>query len=365
MKAVLVSNIPAPYREPVYEAVAQAMPGEFGVLYCQPIEPDRAWKFPLGDYPKIFLEGRSFTYHRIYAHHVHWNPGIWRELDRLDPQVVVTNGYNPSHLLSFLWTVVRGRRHVAMTDGWLRSEEHLSFAHRLLRRLVIGRSKACLGASDRSVELLRHYGARPGNCFLSWLCGDNARFAALPQDDERPFDLLFSGQFIERKMPGFFVEVARLLHANRPGLRLLLLGDGPLRESTLASLREAGIDFEAPGFLGQEELPSRYASARLFLFPTLQECWGVVANEACAAGTPVVTCDNTAVDGELVVHGENGLVLPLDAQEWAREVGALLDDVPRRELFSRRSRERVAPYTYAAAAEGIVAALQRAGAGLR
>lgn len=360
MKAVLISNIPAPYREPVYEAVAKALPGEFGVLYCQPVEPDRAWKFPLGDYFKLFLAGRSFTYHRIYAHHVHWNPGLWRELDRLDPQVVITNGYNPSHLLSFLWTVVRRRRHVAMTDGWLRSEEHLSFAHRWLRKLVLGRSVAFLGASDRSLELLRHYGAKAQDCFPSWLCGNNALFEALPRTGERPFDLLFSGQFIERKMPGFFVEVVRKLHRERPSLRVLLLGDGPLRETTLAALREDGVDFEAPGFLGQDELPARYASARLFLFPTLQECWGVVANEACAAGTPVVTCDNTAVDGELVVHGENGLVLPLDAEVWAREVARLLDDGPTWERFSQSSREKVAKYTYAAAAQGIVDAVRHA-----
>lgn len=69
MKTVLVSNIPAPYREPVYELVAQRSPNPFTVMYCQVLEPDR----------------------------------VLKTLGELGPQTVITNGYNPTHLLAFLW----------------------------------------------------------------------------------------------------------------------------------------------------------------------------------------------------------------------------------------------------------------------
>jgi glycosyltransferase involved in cell wall biosynthesis len=64
------------------------------------------------------------------------------------------------------------------------------------------------------------------------------------------------------------------------------------------------------------------------------------------------------VDGELIVHGENGLVLPLRADIWAEEVASLLDDKDRWERFSRRSKDRVTPYSYQAAAQGVVAAIR-------
>lgn len=357
MNAVLISNIPAPYREPVYEQVSQHYPGSFTVVYCQALEPDRAWKFPLGGYPKHFLEGRRFSYHRIYDHHVHWNLGVWKTLSQLNPQVVITNGYNPTHIFAFLWARLHGRKHVAMTDGWLRSEEHLSLVHRVVRKWMLPRTAAFIGASRRSLELFRSYGASKESCFTSQLCGNNEAFLNHPEVD-RPFDLMFSGQFIDRKMPFFFCDVAKLLKQRRGHLRVLLIGDGPLRIETLARLDAAGVEYEYPGFMTQDELPTRYTSAKLFLFPTLQECWGVVVNEACAAGTPVITCDNTAVDGELVIDGQTGFVLPLEASVWADASNRLLDEPALWANFSRASKSAVRPYSYASAAQGILDALE-------
>jgi putative transposase len=53
------------------------------------------------------------------------------------------------------------------------------------------------------------------------------------------------------------------------------------------------------GYFSQNELPYYYALTRVFLFPTLLDPWGVVANEACAAGVPVITCSNAGAAGDL------------------------------------------------------------------
>ncbi|WP_293996586.1 glycosyltransferase family 4 protein [Sphaerotilus sp.] len=358
-RITLISNMPAPYREPVFEEVARHYRDNFTVLYCKRIEKDRQWQVQIGKYSHVFLPGWSFTYYRVYLHHVHWNHGVWRALNRQDPAVVITNGFNPSHLMGFLWAIAKGRTHVAMTDGWLKSEEHLTPLHRWLRRVVFRKTSAFIGASRRSLEMFQSYGAPVDACFQSHLCGDNAAFfphgGALA---DRPYDLMFSGQFIDRKMPDFFCEVARLVQQRRGTLKVLLIGDGPLRAQTLQTLSDLGIAHDCPGFLSQAELPARYASAKLFLFPTRQECWGVVVNEACAAGTPVITCDNSAVDGELVQEGVNGRVLPLEAAQWAQAALALLDDEAQWSAYSRASRETVAPYTHQNAGQGIVQALQ-------
>lgn len=357
-RITLISNIPAPYREPVFEEVARQFGDDFTVIYCRRVEKDRSWQINVGNYSHLFLPGWSFTYHRIYMHHVHWNHGIWRELNRQNPAVVITNGFNPSHLIGFLWAQVKGRTHIAMTDGWLKSEEHLTPLHRWLRRIVFGRTAAFIGASRRSLEMFQSYGAPAGACFQSYLCGNNeAFFAQRSTLAERPYDIMFSGQFIDRKMPEFFCEVARLMKRRRSALKVLLIGDGPLRTPTLQTLTDLGIEHDYPGFLSQDELPTRYGAAKLLLFPTLQECWGVVANEACAAGTPVITCDNSAIDGELVKDGVNGRVLPLQAEAWAAAALALLDDAPLWRVYSEAAREQVVHYTYQQAGQGIVDAI--------
>jgi glycosyltransferase involved in cell wall biosynthesis len=140
------------------------------------------------------------------------------------------------------------------------------------------------------------------------------------------------------------------------------MGDGPQREAVLNVLRSNEISFHYAGFLSQSELPRYYAAARLFLFPTKLEPWGVVANEACAAGVPVITCPNAGVAGDLVLHGHNGLVLDLDAELWCEHIIDLLNDATLLGLYSQNALARVQDYNYEAAAQGILAALKHCGA---
>ena len=84
----------------------------------------------------------------------------------------------------------------------------------------------------------------------------------------------------------------------------------------------------------------------------------MVVNEACAAGTPVITCGSTAVDGELVRDKVNGRVLPLEAAQWAEAARELLDSEDTWNASSRAARTLVSPFTYEQAAQGIIRAIR-------
>ena len=86
--------------------------------------------------------------------------------------------------------------------------------------------------------------------------------------------------------------------------------------------------------------------------------WGVVANEACAAGIPVITCPNAGVADDLILHGYNGFVLELDAAVWCQHVWKLLADRALLDAFSQNALTKVHGYNYEVAAQGIVAALK-------
>ena len=120
---------------------------------------------------------------------------------------------------------------------------------------------------------------------------------------------MYCGQFNARKMPHFFVDVIDKIHTERPNLRVLLLGDGPLRVEVLARLQTIGVNFYYAGFRKQSELPKYYAAAKVLLFTSRQDPWGIVANEACAAGTPVIISRNAGAADELIVDCYNGFVV--------------------------------------------------------
>lgn len=134
-----------------------------------------------------------------------------------------------------------------------------------------------------------------------------------------------------------------------------------LRE--LAQGARADLDVEFAGHVSQAELPRWFHRAKLFLFPTEFDPWGIVANEACLAGVPVIVSPYAGVAGELVRDLHNGRVLPLDLDTWTEAAAAILADEALQALWSERSKQAVVPYSFANAAAGlVVAARQAAGA---
>ena len=88
-------------------------------------------------------------------------------------------------------------------------------------------------------------------------------------------------------------------------LKLVMVGDGPLREQF--QLKYPEIIF--PGMLVQSELAKYYASADLFVFPSQTETFGNVTLEALASGIPVLAFDCAAAR-DWVQTGVNGWLVP-------------------------------------------------------
>jgi glycosyltransferase involved in cell wall biosynthesis len=360
LRLALVTNIPAPYRVPVFDRVA-ATPGiALRVLYGALREPDRDWDLPPLQHEHVLLPGRVVT---RGGRHIHVNPAVWRELQRFAPQVVLTTGYNPTHLAAFVYARTHGAAHVAMTDGTPASEAGLGAAHRWLRRQLLARSAAAVAASAGGVQLLRQHGMDDAAIHRSPLCANPAlRWAPRP-GAVRDIELLFSGRLVPDKNPGFALQVAQAT-AQRLGrpLRMAVLGGGPLlpelrrQAATLAPL----VQVDVTGPLKQADLPGWFQRSKLFLFPTRQDPWGVVANEACEAGVPVLVSPQAGVAGELVRDGDTGRVLPLDLATWVDACAALLGDEGRRQRLAAAARAAVAAYGVEQAAAGIVGAARQA-----
>jgi glycosyltransferase involved in cell wall biosynthesis len=356
MRVALVTNIPSPYRVPVFDRVGQALGDNFLVLYSSPTEPNRQWAIPALHHPHRFLRTRFVPYGQ--EGFLHLNLDVGRELKRFNPQIVIIAGYGPTAQLAFLSSWRHRRRIVLFNEGWLQMESQYSARQRWVKRFMIRRAHAFLGASKKAAELYRHYGAPADRVFVTPMAVANERFAP-KRTTQRDVDLLFSGQFIERKCPLFVADVAQRVSEQRP-VRLLLLGDGPLREQTLHRLKEHRVDFHWPGFVQQDVLPQYFQRAKIFLFPTQSDTWGIVANEACAAGLPVLTTPMAGVANDLVIDGVNGYVLSLDLNTWVERILRLLSDTRLYETLSRQAMQEVQRFTFDEGARQILKACERA-----
>lgn len=356
----IVTNIPAPYRIPIYQKLAEQLGYDnFHVVFCSQKEDNREWIIETNNFAHTFLKT---NYIRWQGRYIHYNPEALKVLRQLDSDVVITTGFNPTHLLAFAYSLFYKKVHIPKTDGTFESEQKLTTFHRLIRRIVYHYSKTFLGASMGSLRLYESYGISRDRFFQSHLCANNKAFVPLP-DAARPFDLLFSGRFELEKNPLFALDVAAgVAKTLNRKVSILMLGSGSLLEQSKAYATTLGADVEAtfPGFMQQADLPDLYRSAKLFLFPSSWDPWGVVANEACAAGLAVIVSPNPGVANELICAGENGYILPLNMELWVKHAADLLSNEALLEQFSKNSLVKVQNFTYDAAAKGVIDAMTAA-----
>ncbi len=345
---VYLTQTAAPYRERMHELIKEQNPC-YAVIYCARLEPDRIWKVETGNYEQYFLTDKA-------DHFVHNHPEIWKLLNKLNPDVLIITAFKPTMLYGVFWCMLKRKKLVVYNDGTYVSERNFSFAQKTIRKFVFSQTKAFATPAKSGFDLYKSYGVPERKMFKSCLCIDNARFTPLPMES-REYHIMFSGQIVERKMPMFFVEIAKILDKQIPNLRVLIIGEGDMRQQMLAELEKNNINYYFAGYLDQQTLPSFYANAKLFLFPSLNDPWGVVANEACASGTPVITCDNAGAANDLIINGENGYVLPLDADIWAKRALHLLNNRELLDSFSANAVRLVQPFNHQQAANGLLAAV--------
>ncbi len=163
--------------------------------------------------------------------------------------------------------------------------------------------------------------------------------------------ILCVGTIEPRKNLTSLLEAYHSVRNGRRDLKLVIVGKmGWLYEGFFRRLRELGLENEVifPGFVPDEDLPSLYSAADLFVFPSLYEGFGLPVLEAMACGTPVVTSNSSSlpeVTGEATV-----LVDPNDVQALIRAMSAVLDNKELRGELHAKGLRQAAKFSWETAA---------------
>lgn len=124
-------------------------------------------------------------------------------------------------------------------------------------------------------------------------------------------------------------------------LELVVVGDGPYRREMQAALAGRRAPARFLGFRHGEELASIYASADLFVFPSLTDTLGQVVMEAQSSGLPVIV-SNVGGPKEVVEEGRTGFVVNAnDESAWAERILALASDEEARVRLGRAAHEHM------------------------
>lgn len=177
------------------------------------------------------------------------------------------------------------------------------------------------------------------------------------------FVLYVPGGFDARKNFARLLEAfSRLSRESRAGVQLVITGfesqetETKLREMATSMGLRAG-DLVLPGYVSDQDLIMLYRCAKLFVFPSLHEGFGLPVLEAMSCGAPVIVANSTSLPE--VVGNPAALFDPRDVDAIARSMEAALKDVEFRQSLCESAQQQVEKFSWRGTAETALAALEQ------
>ena len=357
MRVALLQNFVAPYRVEFYERLAARLDA-LRVFVSTPMEADRDWDVDWGTLDVAVQRNvtlrrpyrDSLGFSRVLQLHIPYDtiPRLLRF--RPDAVISVELGARSFQAVLFKWLRPRVRLLI-----WCKLSEHSERnwgrARTALRRFILRRADAVLVNGES--------GARYVNQPI-----DVGRFAVAGRGREAGAArrLLCAGTLTARKGLMPFARSLMLWAGEHPGeqVEIWWLGGGELAGELAALDLPPNLTQRFCGAVPYAEMPGYYAQCDLLAFPSLLDEWGLVVNEAMAAGLPVLGSVLAQAVTELVEDGINGWMFDAADPAAMRDAIARALATPPAHLavMGVAARSRIARLTPQSAALRIVHALQ-------
>jgi glycosyltransferase involved in cell wall biosynthesis len=371
-RLVILTEIIAPYRIPVFNALAARAEVDLHVIFLAETDPGlRQWQVYRDEIRFSYQVLKSYR-RRVGRFKVLLTRGVKAALQASAPQIILGGGYN---YLS-MWQAQRWARRRGI-PFLLWSESNAGDARRnfpwveAAKRRFIHSCQGYVVPGSSAAEYLKTFGVAPDRTFIAPNAVDAERFSNGAEQARRDPGLrqrlglpqrylLYVGRLVRAK--GVFdllTAYATLPEGIRRDVGLVLAGDGEEFDELVRRSREINPGVVVfPGFLQRDELPAFYALAEALVFPTHSDPWGLVVNEAMACGLPVVATDVAGCVADLVRDGENGYVVGAqDPENLSRVMERLLNVPEVQRQMGHRSLEMSSRFTPQAWAEGFVRAV--------
>ena len=218
------------------------------------------------------------------------------------------------------------------------------------RRVVDAADRVVVGSDFARRQLATELGCRTDHVSVVPY-GVDERFAPRPRRpdlvaryglDGAVVALFFGGLTPRKNLPLLLDVFARVAPA-APAARLLIAGDGSLRETLERRARALGLGDRIvfTGYVPEAEKVDHFNLADVFVFPSALEGFGLAVGEAMSCGLPVLASDRGSIP-EIVGDGESGLLAdPAAPERFAERLAALLADAGLRQGLGRAGRARV------------------------
>ncbi|WP_094556812.1 glycosyltransferase family 4 protein [Synechococcus sp. 1G10] len=373
MNALLALHRIGPYHDARFQAALAHL--DLEVLETRPHSQEYPWSFqPAGTYRRHALHGAAGPEQDPHA--LSLERQLSALLDGLQPDVVLTVGWADRAYRQLLRQAQLCRIPVVLIADSRWRDRPRQRLQEWSKRLLLRHFSAALVAGRESRSYLEGLGFPPPAIFQPWDVVDNAFFAAeaaRARGESAPPPLIGQHHLIcvgraipEKNLDGLLDGYAAYQHQGGGwGLRLIGSGGegpqaGPLRKGIARLPRPEWVRLEP--FLDQHAVARAYGLASALVLPSRKDTWGLVVNEAMAAGLPVIVSTACGCAADLITPGETGWLFdPADpAQLSAALHRAEAQPPPQRAAMVAAARRRLEAFSLAAFAGGLKQAVHQA-----
>lgn len=326
MKICIVFNHPAPYKVRLFNELAKKH--DIFVVFERKASSGRAKNFYNEEihFPHIFLKGINVGEENFISN------GIKTHLKQNKYDLIIMNGYSTFAEIKAIKYMIKNHipYSIYVNGGFIHKERTWK---KKLKTNLISNAQFYFAPSVEAKKYLTYYGAKEENIYLY-------TYSTIYENEILTKPLLHDEKVALRKkldLPtkNIFICVSRFLESkNLTNLiyffidympkdnNLILLGGGPLMYRYLQIIRkEKAKNIFIFNHLDRNVVFDYLKASDIFLFPTLEDVYGHVVNEAMANGVPVISSDRALASLKLIKNGYNGYIYT------SGDKNQLLDDI--------------------------------------
>jgi 1,2-diacylglycerol 3-alpha-glucosyltransferase len=211
-------------------------------------------------------------------------------------------GYGRSaYIMMIIWSRLTGKKVLIFAESWYPGSIIID---RLKGLFLSWFTHACFVSGERArIHFDRKLHYPPQKIFTGYSVVDNYHFTLFNAEKSLPPQLLCVARFSEEKNLELLIRAFTRSGISKKWI-LKIVGGGP-KKHELQKL-SVGFPIQIIDWLSYNELPELYGRASCFVLPSYFEPWGLVVNEAMAAGLPLILSDSIGSLPDLLVDQMNG-----------------------------------------------------------
>ncbi len=352
---VVITNIPNPYRIPLFNELNSQLTDigiGFSVIFGAISYKRRKFKLNLNDSEFNYLclksakfnlgnsEKTIFTYKELFA-----------VLRKLQPEKIIIIGFSIGTLKLWIRSFWNKTPIIIWSGSILGKTKNYSHLKTIFRKIISKRISGFIAYGTQAKKYLESLGIDEKKIKIAintvdtdFFFTETIKIRKMIHKSSRKKFLTYIGYLVPRKGVKQLLDIISILKKERKDFILEIIGDGSDRKSLEEYVIKKNISryVNFIGFKQKDELPKYLARSNCFLFQTNFDIWGLVLNEAMAAGVPCISSINAGATFDLIVEGKTGFAINFeDTEQVVERINWILNNAKKAEVIGKSASDYI------------------------